>query len=583
MEEGMSISISNHFDCEESTEIIDAKKPKSWNIINALNWVLVHAEDSELSDWFWKTSQDALDYLNKVLGLTNIQIVVLALLIEAGEPLSWRKLGRYLNLPRLTIMTYSDEIEQLVNKRWLMRRMSRESNGCNDSFTLANGVITALRNNQTFVPEKIDGFDEQEFVDRLESHLDKALNSFWGDFSDEEWWMIELAKANPQLPLCQEVLRYDDVHTQSLLLMMVFNYAQYADTPKEGLSMKAINKLYPADYDCDNIRYRLFKGSHELIQEGLVEHKCENGIASPHRYILTKEAKSRLLASYKPGQSVVAYNKTETNYAKSHTAITAKSLFYNPDEQEQVDQLVRLLSGDNLASVQQRLKEHGLRQGFACLFYGEPGTGKTETVLQIARMTGRDIIQIEAAGLRDKFVGESEKNIKAVFSHYKEVCRKTDVTPILFFNEADAIINKRVENVSHSTDKMDNSMQNIILQEMESLDGIMIATTNLVTNLDSAFNRRFLFKIEFHQPAIDVKAKIWQSMMNDLNSDEAYELATLFNFTGGQIENIVRKVVIDYAFTGERPTLEQIKTYCRYENVLYNQSHIHIGFNTLAS
>lgn len=69
--------------------------------------------------------------------------------------------------------------------------------------------------------------------------------------------MIELAKANPQLPLCQEVLRYDDVHTQSLQLMMVFNYAQYADTPKEGLSMKAINKLYPADYDCDNIRCRL--------------------------------------------------------------------------------------------------------------------------------------------------------------------------------------------------------------------------------------------------------------------------------------------------------------------------------------
>ncbi len=66
MEEGMSISISNHFDCEESTEIIDAKKPKSWNIINALNWVLVHAEDFELSDWFWKTSQDALDYLNRV-------------------------------------------------------------------------------------------------------------------------------------------------------------------------------------------------------------------------------------------------------------------------------------------------------------------------------------------------------------------------------------------------------------------------------------------------------------------------------------------------------------------------------------
>ena len=68
-------------------------------------------------------------------------------------------------------------------------------------------------------------------------------------------------------------------------------------------------------------------------------------------------------------------------------------------------------------------------------------------------------------------------------------------------------INKRTENISHSIEKMDNAMQNIILQEIEDLEGILIATTNLTSNLDSAFERRFLFKIEFHKPATDVKER----------------------------------------------------------------------------
>ena len=86
--------------------------------------------------------------------------------------------------------------------------------------------------------------------------------------------------------------------------------------------------------------------------------------------------------------------------------------------------------------------------------------------------------------MRNKYVGESEKNIKAVFQRYREICKQSEVMPILFFNEADALINKRTENIEHSVDKMDNAMQNIILQEIENLDGILIATTNLTSNLD---------------------------------------------------------------------------------------------------
>ena len=147
----------------------------------------------------------------------------------------------------------------------------------------------------------------------------------------------------------------------------------------------------------------------------------------------------------------------------------------------------------------------------------------------------------------------------------------------MFFNEADALINKRTENIEHSVDKMDNAMQNIILQEIENLDGILIATTNLTSNLDKAFERRFLFKIEFNKPNYEVKAKLWHSMLKDLSDEQAMFLARNYDFSGGQIENIARKNTIDYILTGNTPSLEQIESYCKVE-LLDNSQRKRIGF-----
>lgn len=90
------------------------------------------------------------------------------------------------------------------------------------------------------------------------------------------------------------------------------------------------------------------------------------------------------------------------------------------------------------------------------------------------------------------WVGESEKNIKGIFDDYKQKVKQSVKAPILLFNEADAIIVKRQVGAERAVEKMENSIQNIILQEIEQLDGILIATTNLAENMDKAFERRFL-------------------------------------------------------------------------------------------
>ena len=273
-------------------------------------------------------------------------------------------------------------------------------------------------------------------------------------------------------------------------------------------------------------------------------------------------------------------NATEEKLADvlSHEKLTKKQLFFPKDIQRQVDELASFLQTDNYQKIHDRMKENGFRCGFACLFYGSPGTGKTETVYQLAQQTGRDIMVVDVPQLKSMWVGQSEKNVKALFDRYREQVKRAKLTPILLFNEADAIIGKRKNGAENAVDKMENSLQNIILQEMEQLDGIMIATTNLQENMDKAFERRFLYKIKFEKPDAKVRKQIWQQMIPEINEPDAARLAEAFDFSGGQIENIARKYSINSILHGDIDNPLDILTSYSNEERIQAQTGRKIGF-----
>lgn len=142
-----------------------------------------------------------------------------------------------------------------------------------------------------------------------------------------------------------------------------------------------------------------------------------------------------------------------------------------------------------------------------------------------------------------------------------------DIAPILLFNEADAVLGIRQEGAQRAVDKMENSIQNIILQEMETLEGIMIATTNLTGNLDKAFERRFIYKIEFERPTVEAKQQIWKSMIPSLPDETALSLASDYDLSGGQIENIARKRTVELILSGNEPSDSKIREYCQSESL----------------
>jgi len=246
--------------------------------------------------------------------------------------------------------------------------------------------------------------------------------------------------------------------------------------------------------------------------------------------------------------------------------IIKKEMFYNEDNEKQITDLSTILARKQFDKVKNRLKKSGMRTGFACLFSGYAGTGKTETVYQIAKKTGRDIIKVDMSAIRSKWWGEDEKNIKAVFTNYKLALQDSKIEPILLLNEADAIIGKRLDVTGNNGAIINaiNTTQNIILEELENFEGILIATTNLTQNFDSAFERRFLYKIEFQKPDVSVKQKLWSHMLK-LNEEDSTTLAKKFDFTGAQIENIFRKREVNNILYGEEHNLDKIIEFCEKE------------------
>lgn len=275
-------------------------------------------------------------------------------------------------------------------------------------------------------------------------------------------------------------------------------------------------------------------------------------------------------------------NKRKRNGSKSCRFIKAddislQQLFYNPSTQTAVDTLRDLFSEDKYLEVKSRLASNNMKLGVTMVFYGGPGTGKTETIYQLCRESGRDILMIDISAIKNKYVGESEKNLKAVFQEYNYIVKNQSKCPILFLNEADALISKRVD-INTSVDQMSNAMQNILLQELEDFEGILCATTNLLDNIDAAFDRRFLYKTKFDKPGLIERTKIWQSKYIFLTEKDAVDLANEFDLSGAEIENISRKIQIENVLFNKPIDLENIISLCGAERYKDTFDKNQIGF-----
>ena len=256
--------------------------------------------------------------------------------------------------------------------------------------------------------------------------------------------------------------------------------------------------------------------------------------------------------------------------------IDAEPLFFNGPVAKQTSTLAKALQEDHYQQLRNKIK--GTNKGFTLLFHGAPGTGKTALVKQMALQSGRHLLMADTAAIKNMYVGESEKNIRRIFKEYEAAKRHFALHPILLFNEADALIGKRII-VNSSVDQMNNAMQNILLQYLEDFEGIFIATTNLPASLDDAFNRRFLYKVEFKNPDKEVRMQLLEHHFPSLPQSYLKQLNERYPLTGAQLMNINKKLLVEQLLSQDIDQIALLEQLCAEERALLTKHKAQpIGF-----
>lgn len=300
---------------------------------------------------------------------------------------------------------------------------------------------------------------------------------------------------------------------------------------------------------------------------------------SNNEYILAPKAAGLLFHGH---EEIIKYDEL-AKYADLIKCpdIEKKELFFSNDAQEEIDNLRKMISPKgftHVIDVQSRKKR---ARSVVSLLWGPSGTGKTEVVKQLALESGRDVIKFDMSKVTGYAWGATEKYHRALFRAYNYVAVISENVPIFLLNEADDILSKRLMHMDRAIDKSQNTISNILLEEIEKFNGILLATTNLIDNIDPAFDRRFLFKTRLIKPDASARAKIWKSSIPELSKEEACKLAEYFDMSGAQIDNVVAKRdLAELYFDGDRG-YDYIVKLCEKELSTEGgstSSRSHIGF-----
>lgn len=540
---------------------MDEMKEKKirWNISKAMSSVYQSLNGSNLKIKKTKIYSAAMENLKALYNISQIQVWILCLVceryFEREDSSSLQNISGKLGVPVMSVIRWKKEIEFLVEHGFL------EHCGRNDAVQPLNDFSESIYNNTEYIPQAKKEVDDIEFIfymaDRYESRRGEDMSA---RSIQRELRLYEKAHSHLEV-----VKRVSDELEDPNYRFFIYDVAN--DVLKGSVSNlnATISDLYDGG-ERYSVATKMMEENHELFQKGLIEFVKKGNLSEA---TITLSDKGRKLVL---GEKAFLFEDSinDKNLIKTDN-IKEKKLFYSPENQKEIDRLKAALQEEKLKGIQQRLKDDGLPVGVAVLLYGAPGTGKTESVMQIAKETGRSIVHVDISEAKSAWFGESEKRIKKIFTSYKNACeiteKKGELMPILLFNEADALISKRKSDTSGNCAQTENAIQNIILEELESLKGIFIATTNLASNMDSAFERRFLFKIKFENPSTEAKTSIWMNKLTWLDKESATEFAIEYDFSGGQIDNIVRKIAMNEVITGERPEITDIHDMCKCEKI----------------
>jgi hypothetical protein len=493
-----------------------------------------------------------------------------------GEVNSVRKTMKNMGYGSLEIINSNENIKSLKKRGWISISKRRFHSFKTDEFEISKLVLDAITYNDKtkLVKQKPDTLVEALIQIR------QIISNANGDFDLDDFISSVMLDLENYLSFRFISSIIDHKSLTDLERLVIIWMASDVVYGREEFDFDSVIEFFTQDPSyAFNFKQRISKGTSHLIIDGFIEFKRPNYVD---------------FSSVKLGDKTneMLYELRQNSDQKKRTAkytvliepqdLKEQSLFFNTANDSSIQKVDQLLSNENFDKLMNKFQEKGMKDCLTMLFHGYPGTGKTELVKQLALKHERSIYQVDISGIKDMWVGESEKNMKKVFKEYADALKFNRRTPILLFNEADALLGLRT-NVQYSVDQMNNSLQNILLQELEDMKGIFIATTNLINNIDGAFDRRLLYKLKFELPDPDTRFKILQNQFPIVDKKELKEISENYNLSGGQIQNIKRKLIADQIlFADECNEGASLITYVKTEISFRTNKDI-IGFKKFSA
>lgn len=531
------------------------------------------AQSNQLSLVKTPQVEAALSRLNAYFSTTETQTIILCAAIcfcfeENEGVIDYKNLAIFFDVSTMQLLLRSADFERLKELGYLTKpqewfrtmRFRRSRNESQMAFSVDKNLLQCVLQNQ------------EPDLKKKEAELDAVA------FCSEVALLVETRERNERSTdeLCDDVFELEGkqkglkfVEDSKLLLDDICDRIFYYDACKDFLQRghSSLEDTLTGIFDSAQslrVAKSMMDGEHPLIANKLLEFE-RKGSLSDATVTLGSRGREIFLA-----ENAALFEKVQCdeNFVNPDD-IVEKRLVFDDAFADQLDELRDCLTQENFEKIQERLQQKKMGGGMAILFYGSSGTGKTESAFQLAKSTGRGIYCVDIASTKSAWFGDSEKAVRKIFSKYRSICQSAKKAqkpiPILLFNEADAIFQARAT-FNSSMSKTENAMQNILLEELEKIQGILIATTNLPQNMDSAFARRFLFKLKFAMPDQNTRVAIWKDKLDWLCYDEAFALAKDYSFSGGLIENVARKAQIYQSLRGSFPDADLLQKYCGQES-----------------